>query len=104
MSNTETVNKPIATKDRRKAIDMTLVQPLLAAAITAADEKSVKLFTRSPSLLAARIADEAQEKGICKDREEWRFVYWNLKETVVPTIFPNPKKQPKQEAAPAGKA
>lgn len=78
----------VAAKDRRTEVDLQLVKPILAAAIEKADEKAKKLFSRSPSLLAAQIADEAQKQGIVKTREEWRFIYYSLKESVVPALFP----------------
>jgi hypothetical protein len=74
--------------DQRGAVDLLLIKPILDAHIAKADDKAKKRFSRSPSLLAAAVADEAQKTGIITTREQWRGIYYPLKEQVVPQLFP----------------
>ncbi|MCR6656621.1 MAG: hypothetical protein NVV63_12605 [Opitutus sp.] len=83
--------------EQRAPVDLKLIEPILAAQVATAkaDPKIAQRFSRSPSLLAANVADEAEKQGIVKNREEWRGVYYPLKEKIVPQIFPRAEKASK---------
>lgn len=103
----ESTNTIKATRkcDQRTEVDLKLIQPILATLAQKADDATKKRFSKSPSLLAAQVADEAQKQGIVTTREGWRGIYYPLKEQVVPVMFPKPAKAAlKAAAAPAAVA